>query len=142
VLVAFDSLGSNGGGKVVEDVVHLLHGLHLQHEAGNLAPPHLHHTCRKHSQIGPTSSHNATPINVSNSSALAWKLRLEAPCWMSLHWAAGTWHLSEACLSVKSWAQQTKVMPARWASAAFWHCCPCCLAHDFMHAARLSSRLS
>jgi len=43
--IAVDSLGSNGGGKVVEDVVHLLHGLDLQHEAGNLPPPHLHHTC-------------------------------------------------------------------------------------------------
>ena len=51
VQAAFDSLGSNGGGKVVEDVVHLLHGVHLQHEAGNLAPPHLHHTCCSHSQF-------------------------------------------------------------------------------------------
>ena len=54
--VAFDSLGSNGGGKVVEDEVHLLHGLHLQHEAGNLPPPHLHHTCCKHSQIVATTA--------------------------------------------------------------------------------------
>ena len=44
--VAFDLLGSNGGGKLVEDEVNILHGLHLQHEAGDLAPPHLHHTCR------------------------------------------------------------------------------------------------
>ena len=62
VQAAFDSLGSNGGGKVVEDEVHLLHGVHLQHEAGNLAPPHLHHTCCNHSRcVGPTASHNVSP---------------------------------------------------------------------------------
>ncbi len=43
--VPFCSLVGNGGGKMVEDEVHLLHGLHLQHEAGNLPPLHLHHTC-------------------------------------------------------------------------------------------------
>ena len=58
--MAFCSLGGNGSGKVMEDVVDFLHGLHLQHEAGNLAPPHLHHTCCKHSQIGSTSLHNAS----------------------------------------------------------------------------------
>ena len=28
-------------------------------------------------------------------------------------------------------------MPVTWASAPFWHCCQCCLAHKRMHAARL-----
>ncbi len=64
-----DSLGSNGGGKVVEDEVHLLHCLHLQHEAGNLAPPHLHHTCRKEAQFIPGSHCSAT--HLFNASALA-----------------------------------------------------------------------
>ena len=75
--IAYDSLGSDGGGKVVEDEVHLLHCLHLQHEAGHLPPPHLHHTCRKLSQIGSTSLHNAstkTPIKLFNPRAMAWKL--------------------------------------------------------------------
>jgi len=70
VHIAFDSLGGNGGGKVVEDEVHLLHGLDLQHEAGNLAPPHLHHTCRQHSQFIPGSYYSSMPIICSAQSAL------------------------------------------------------------------------
>ena len=84
--IAFDSLGGDGGGKAVEDVVHLLHGVHLEHEAGNLAPPHFHHTYRHHSRcVGPTALHNATPISVLNPRDMGWKLQLEAPHWMSLH---------------------------------------------------------
>lgn len=36
-------LGSDHGGELMESLVHILHGSHLQHESGYLAPPHLHH---------------------------------------------------------------------------------------------------
>ena len=91
----FYSLGSNGGGKVVEDEVHLLHGLDLQHEAGNLTPPHLHHTCYtalKDRVYQLAQYKHQTPIRVFNPRAMA--LKVVGKSTMPDVTALACWHMT------------------------------------------------